>query len=171
MSERPSRIFSMESWSSTTALLMPWSQAGLTSRKPWTMRSPASEGGGGDPVRADFPVCRNRTCLHRRTGTDSSIDPGVRRAGTGSPAGNNHFCLEDSGWKVLRRHADPHNCSEVHRIHPETGPIPFRVPPRAAYPFVRGGFALMCVHSGWSAPSDTGRGVFLAPQVACVGCG
>jgi hypothetical protein len=37
-----------------------------------------------------------------------------------------------------------------------------------AYPLVRGGFALMCVHSGWSGPSDTGRGVCLAPRAACL---
>ena len=37
-----------------------------------------------------------------------------------------------------------------------------------AYPLVRGGFALTCVHSGWSGPSDTGRGVSLAPRVACL---
>lgn len=46
---------------------------------------------------------------------------------------------------------------------------PVRVPPRAQHtPSSEGVFALTCVHSGWSGPSDTGRGVCLAPRVACL---
>ncbi|MET4538622.1 hypothetical protein ABIE37_000377 [Arthrobacter bambusae] len=46
---------------------------------------------------------------------------------------------------------------------------PVRVPPRARHtPSSEGVFALTCVHSGWSGPSDTGRGVCLAPRVACL---
>ena len=45
---------------------------------------------------------------------------------------------------------------------------PVRVPPRARHtPSSEGVFALMCVHSGWSGPSDIGCGVCLAPRVAC----
>lgn len=44
-----------------------------------------------------------------------------------------------------------------------------RVPPRARHtPSSEGVFALTCVHSGWSGPSDTGRGVCLAPRDACL---
>lgn len=45
---------------------------------------------------------------------------------------------------------------------------PVRVPPRARHsPSSEGVFALTCVHSGWSGPSAKGRGVCLAPRVAC----
>ncbi len=44
---------------------------------------------------------------------------------------------------------------------------PVRVPPRARHtPSSEGVFALTCVHSAWSGPYDTGRGVCLAPRVA-----
>jgi len=36
-----------------------------------------------------------------------------------------------------------------------------------AYPLVRGVFALTSLHSRWSGPSDSGRGVCLAPRVTC----
>ena len=44
---------------------------------------------------------------------------------------------------------------------------PVRVPPRARQtPSSKGVFAITCVHSGWSGPSDAGRGVCLASRVA-----
>ena len=46
---------------------------------------------------------------------------------------------------------------------------PVRVPPRAQHtPSSEGVFALTCVQIWWSGPSDTGRGVCLAPRVACL---
>jgi len=49
---------------------------------------------------------------------------------------------------------------------------PVRVPPRARHtPSCEGVFALTCVHSGWSGPSDAGRGVCLAWRVACSSVG
>ncbi len=52
-------------------------------------------------------------------------------------------------------------------VHKARNPV--RVPPRARHtPSSEGVFALMCVHSGWSGPSDAGRGLCLAPRVACL---
>ena len=61
------------------------------------------------------------------------------------------------GFRMFPR--DPGNSKARNRV---------RVPPRAQQtPSSEGAFALTGVHSGWSGPSDTGRGVCLAPRVTC----
>jgi hypothetical protein len=76
--------------------------------------------------------------------------------------------LSTSNWLV-----QPPDCPGF-RMSPPLPSVPkprnrLRVPPRARHtPSSEGVFALTCVHFAWSGPSDTGRGVCLAPRVVCL---
>jgi hypothetical protein len=88
----------------------------------------------------------------------SELARGVRTVSTHWPS---DWAVPRPDWPGLPMFPrDPSVCKAWNHV---------RVPPRAQHtPSSEGVFALTCVHSGWSGPSDTGRGVCLAPRFACL---
>ena len=153
----------------------------LAAQELWLFQRPYCDSGTSAGRAASLIYLahtRGRRLLLKLRGTD----PAGTRDGIPDPGGP-RVC-----WRTSKGHK--RSVDNVHTIHPglartPTGLAriphvsatsqcskawhPVRVPSRAQdTPLAEGVFALTCVHSGWSGPSDTGRGVCLAPRVACL---
>ena len=110
---------------------------------------------GGGSTRVECQCTRERRFLVL------SVQPSKKEVWTMSTLSTWDCLVQPPDWPGFRRFPPvPSVCRAWN---------PVRVPPRARHtPSPEGVFALTCVHFGWSGPSDSGRGVCLAPRVACL---